>query len=181
MKTKNAVPSGNGNVDTHAKITKKLPYRKSSAVKMLERLADNAAKAQVPIVLFLASRWFHDNTAFRLAKCMLAFLRIKGNQAESVNSTARIVGMRKSFTVVFGRRGTIGYYKWGYGAGMIGMEDMSRTINGRSVKVEIRVGRDRQSESKRIYQAEVERSGGIYFIARTFAGFLDWYNNHFEG
>ena len=58
----------------------------------------------------------------------------------------------------------------------VGTADISATIGGRSVKIEVKVGRDRQSEAQRIYQQQVEAAGGIYYIATDFESFVKWYN-----
>lgn len=159
---------------------KKLPYRKGSAVKLLELLANEAARAKYPTVPYLAPRTFRDDSANGLTKCILSILRIKGHQAERINSTGRIIDKRKSYTDVVGRRRTIGSYDWVYGTTTKGTTDISATIAGHSVKIEVKIGIDRQSEAQRIYQAEVEQAGGIYFIARIFAGFLEWHNETFS-
>ena len=60
------------------------------------------------------------------------------------------------------------------------LEQMA-TIDGRAVKIEVKIGSDRQSQAQRDYQKAIEQSGGIYFIASSFEQFLDWYNVKFEG
>jgi hypothetical protein len=44
------------------------------------------------------------------------------------------------------------------------------------VKIEVKIGRDRQSEAQVEYQRQVEAAGGVYVIAKTFDGFLTWYD-----
>lgn len=166
-------------LDTQNKGNKKLSYRKSSAVKLLELLANEAARAKYPTVPYLAPRTFRDDSANGLTKCILAFLRIKGHQAERISSSGRLVDTRKTFCDVIGCQRTIGTGTWIKGNGTLGTADISATICGMSVKIEVKIGKDRQSDAQRIYQAEVERSGGIYFIARTFEGFYGWYNSNF--
>ena len=61
-----------------------------------------------------------------------------------------------------------------------GTADISCTIQGKSVKIEVKVGRDRQSEAQCKYQAQVEASGGVYYIAKDFESFYQWFNEMFE-
>lgn len=61
-----------------------------------------------------------------------------------------------------------------------GSADISATIAGRSVKIEVKIGLDRQSEAQRRYQATVERAGGLYFIAKDFTSFIEWYSKTFN-
>jgi hypothetical protein len=57
-----------------------------------------------------------------------------------------------------------------------GTADISLTLkNGLSVKVEVKWGKDRQSEAQKKYQAKIEKSGGIYLIIHKFEEFYDWY------
>ena len=49
-----------------------------------------------------------------------------------------------------------------------GSADISATIHGKSVKIEIKWGHDRQSQAKAKYQSEIEKAGGIYLIVHTF-------------
>lgn len=61
----------------------------------------------------------------------------------------------------------------------VGTADISATIRGRSVKIEVKIGRDRQSEAQKRYQASIEAAGGIYYIARNIDDFMQWYNQTF--
>jgi hypothetical protein len=171
-----AAPNGNG-IITHCKNTNNIRYCKTPAVKHLEKLADEAARQKYPNTppQWLAPRRFRDDSANGLTKCILTFLRIKGHQAERINSTGRIVDKRKTFTDVVGRRRTIGQYEWVYGTGTRGTADISATIAGKSVKIEVKIGSDRQSQAQHEYQKAVEQAGGIYFIATSFEQFYQWY------
>ena len=66
--------------------------------------------------------------------------------------------------------------KWTKGQGTKGTADISSTINGKSVKIEVKYGRDVQSEVQKQYQNKIETAGGIYYIARDFDKFVEWYN-----
>lgn len=163
------------------KGNKKSPYSKSSAVKMLERLADEDAKAKYPTVPYLAPRRFRDDSANSLTKCIIAFLRIKGHQAERISSSGRLVDTRKTFCDVIGCRRTIGTATWIKGNGTLGTADISATICGLSVKIEVKIGADRQSLYQKAYQQAILSAGGKYVIAKDFEDFYNWYNSNFGG
>jgi hypothetical protein len=57
-----------------------------------------------------------------------------------------------------------------------GSADISATIRGRSVKIEVKQ-KDKQSEVQKRYQESIEAAGGTYFIARTFDEFMIFYYN----
>jgi hypothetical protein len=58
-----------------------------------------------------------------------------------------------------------------------GSADISATIRGRSVKIEVKYGKDKQSEVQKKYQESIEQAGGTYFIARNFDEFMIFYCN----
>jgi len=61
----------------------------------------------------------------------------------------------------------------------VGSADISATIKGLTVMIEVKWGRDRQSEAQKVYQAKIEKAGGIYLIIRKFEEFYDWYYERF--
>lgn len=162
-------------------MTRKSPYKKSLAVKKLEQMATDAARAKYPNTppQWLAPRKYRDDTANGLTKCIIDFLKLSGWQAERISNTGRPIDERKTFIDVTGCQRTIGRVKWIPGSGTNGTSDISATIAGRAVKIEVKIGSDRQSPAQREYQKAIEQAGGIYIIARSFEQFLDWYNVKF--
>jgi hypothetical protein len=61
--------------------------------------------------------------------------------------------------------------------GMRGSGDIYSLIGGMTVWIEVKFKRDRQSDYQRQFQKEIERSGGQYWLIRTFDQFLETYNN----
>ena len=98
--------------------------------------------------------------------------------AERINCTGRYIDRSQTFEDVTGKVRTIGTGQWLPTSGVKGTADISAVIQGRAVKVEIKI-RDRQSEFQKKYQEATEAAGGIYLIIRTFAEFYDWYNSMF--
>lgn len=157
-------------------------YRKSEAVKYLESLANEAARKRYPNTptKYLAPRQYRDDTANGLTQCVIDFIRISGGQAERINSTGRRIDSQITFCDVIGCQRTIGSTKWIKGTGTNGTADISATIGGRSVKIEIKIGRDRMSEAQKLYQQSIEQAGGIYIVSSSFEQFLTWYNLKFR-
>jgi hypothetical protein len=116
-----------------------------------------------------------DDTANGLTKCVVEFIRLTGGMAERINCTGRYVDRSQTFTDVIGRTRTIGSGQWLPTSGVKGTADISAVIEGRAVKVEIKI-RDRQSEDQKRYQEATERAGGVYLIVRSFAEFKTWYD-----
>jgi len=147
----------------------KARYQKPQAVKDLERLAldyfrrnhPNFPEAAIP------PQSYRDDSANGLTRCIVDFIRLHGGQAERINTT----GMPE-------QRG--GRVVWRKSNTTKGSADISATIAGRSVKVEVKIGHDRQSEVQRRYQAAVEQAGGLYFIAKDFTQFVEWFYDTFK-
>ena len=123
---------------------------------------------------------YEDKTANGLTKCILDFLNLTGHFAERINTMGRIIDGRKQVIDIIGRTKTIGTTKYIPTTGTKGSSDISATINGKSVKIEVKIGSDRQSEAQKEYQKRTERSGGIYLIARDFESFYNDYKKIIE-
>ena len=98
-----------------------------------------------------------------LTKQIIKFIQLNGGQAERVNNIARKIENR--FVKSNMTKGTA---------------DIHCTIKGISVKIEVKIGRDRQSDAQKLYQQSIESTGGIYYIAKDFDSFYEWYNLNFK-
>jgi hypothetical protein len=152
------------------------------ALDVLNRLSFEAKKIKYPSVSeeCIPRTIYKDKTANELTKCIIDFLNFKQHQAERINSTGRIIDTRSSYIDIIGRSRTIGSVKWIKGTSTTGTADISATIAGKSVKIEVKIGNDKQSEAQRKYQSMIQRAGGFYVIAKTFQEFYDWYTEKFE-
>ena len=129
---------------------------------------------------------FEDKTANGLTKCVIAWLKLNGHQAERISNTGRWIDNSKIVTDYLGRKRKLGTGKYIKGSGTNGTADVSSTISvsmpgiptklGLSVKFEIKVGRDRQSEAQKDYQKDIEMASGQYYIVRSFDEFMNIYD-----
>jgi hypothetical protein len=53
-----------------------------------------------------------------------------------------------------------------------GIPDIVGVIDGRFYGIEIKFGRDRQSADQRVIELEITEAGGVYFIATSFADYV---------
>ena len=118
-----------------------------------------------------------DNSANSLTKSIIFYINATGNQAERIGNQGQY---REGAKIQVGT-GEIEYIKqlpgkWTKGQGTKGTADISSIINGKSVKIEVKYGRDIQSQVQKDYQNKIETAGGIYYIARDFDTFIEWYN-----
>lgn len=128
----------------------------------------------------LPSSRYSDKTANGLTRCIIAFLKYSGWQAERIANMGRpVVGKETRGDLVHGYH-VAKTVKWLPGGGTNGTADISSTIRGRSVKIEVKIGRDRQSSAQIRYAAAIVRSGGVYMIARDFDTWVEEYDKLME-
>jgi len=140
---------------------------------------------------YIATPKYNDTTANGLEKCIVDFLNLSGHQAERIKNMGRMLDNTKVVKDVMGITRTIGSKQYIKGTGTNGTSDISSTIKvtigdktfGLSVKWEVKIGKDRQSEAQKEYQVMIEESGGIYHVVTSFDDFYNKYllivkNNH---
>jgi hypothetical protein len=89
----------------------------------------------------------------------------------------RMIDKTQVVTDCIGRRKTIGSIQYIKGTSTNGTADISATIKGKSVKIEIKIGKDRMSQDQMKYRDAILRAGGVYFVSTDFDMFMDWYND----
>jgi len=107
---------------------------------------------------------YEDSTANGLTKCIIDYLSLHGHQTERVNCMGRPLPVGN------------GLYKLGKTTMDKGTADISATVYGWSVKIEIKVGTDKLSSYQINYAKRVQHAGGFYFVARDFESFLVWFD-----
>lgn len=117
-----------------------------------------------------------DSTTNGLTQCVIKWIQLNGYQAERISNTGRMIDTSRKVTNVVGQVGIIGGKKWIKGTGTNGTADISATIQGRSVKIEIKFGADRLSQDQIEYGNNVTRAGGIYLVVRDFDQFVVWWD-----
>ena len=153
---------------------------KSEAVKQLESLALEKLKNRYPTNPYLPKVSYSDATTNGLTKCVIDYITLRGYHAERINSTGAVKDNRTTSTDVLGNVRTIGSVQWIKSNTQTGTADVSATIQGRTVKIEIKckaTGDNIQSEAQKNYQRQIENAGGTYLIVRTFEDFYNWFNH----
>jgi hypothetical protein len=145
------------------------------ALKELEHLADRKKREQHPSVPehALPKTKFTDTTTNGLTRAIIAWLELNGHWASRINTTGRYL-QGQQYTDVLGHRKQLPG-KWIPGTTRRGTADIHAVINGRHVSIEVKIGRDRMSESQHETQQAIEHSGGVYFIVRSFDEFMEHY------
>jgi len=126
---------------------------------------------------YIALTEWADNSANSLTKSIIFYINATGNQAERIGNQGQY---REGNKIQVGT-GEIAYTKqlpgkWTPGQGTKGTADISATINGKSVKIEVKQ-KDKQSDVQKKYQESIEKAKGVYVIMRNFDDFVVWYDD----
>ena len=129
---------------------------------------------------YIPKRKYTDANANGLTKCIIHFVKANGYQAERISNTGRYIDNSKVVTDSMGFQKRIGSGKYIKGTGTNGTADISaiiKTIKGTVIpwKIEVKIGKDRQSEAQKKYQKDIENVGGIYTIVKDFDEFMNDY------
>lgn len=118
-------------------------------------------------------KYTKGKSAPKCEKNIVEFINLSGHQAEKINTMGReIVGkdVHTSLGTIKGKRTFIPT------TGTKGSSDISCTVYGLTVKIEVKLGYDSQSVAQKKYEAAIVKAGGIYFIAHSEDDFLiRWY------
>lgn len=118
---------------------------------------------------------FTDKTANGLTKSVIAWIQLHNGQAERINTMGRFLPGKTVGTGMYGVKQLKGKYI--PTTSTKGSSDVSATIKGRSVKIEIKIGTDKQSDNQRKYQADIEAAGGLYWLVHSFDEFIQQWND----
>jgi hypothetical protein len=136
-------------------------YRKSTAVKELERMANEAAMFKHPTCPHLAPRKFRDDTANGLTQCIVQYITFRGGFASRINNQGTYSTKLRKYIPGTSRKG---------------LADVMATFKGFSLHIEVKIGNDRQSEAQKKVESAVISSGGFYYVSHSFTEFKKWFD-----
>jgi hypothetical protein len=120
---------------------------------------------------------FTDKTANGLTKAIVTYINLIGGQAERISSMGRVIDGRKVVTNVLGQQGIIGSQTYIKGTSTNGTADISAIYKGKSLKIEVKILKDKQSDAQKIYEQNVIKAGGFYILAKDWNGFIEQFYN----
>ena len=59
-----------------------------------------------------------------------------------------------------------------------GIPDVIGIIKGRFIGIEIKIGRDKQSDDQKLREQEINSAEGLYYIAKDFDTFKKWFDDN---
>jgi len=140
------------------KERKKDTYRKPDSVKLLEQMLADDYHAKHPTLPIVYDK-MRDDTANGLTKCIVNYLKLKGHYVTRINSQGTYSHKLGRYIPSTARKG---------------LADIEALINGRLYAIEVKIGRDVQSQHQKDVELDIIKSGGSYFIARDFTSFVQY-------
>lgn len=133
----------------------------------------------------LPSVKFSDSDTKKLENCILDFLKFNGHHAVRQHTTGTRIDKRKIVSDCIGRVRQIGSVQWVAGQNEVGRADILAKImvnfKGRlipvSVEIEVKFGKDFQSEKQKEFEQNLKDIGAYYTITKDFDSFLIWYDD----
>lgn len=135
----------------------------TNALKELVKLDMEAQRAKYPNhpPTLIIKPTYSTSTANGLTKAIVKYITLLGGMASRINST----GVYDKETGAY-RTGTT----------KRGFSDINACYKGRAIYIEVKIGRDKQSEHQKRFEQQIQASGGLYFIAKDFDSFYNWFN-----
>ena len=108
---------------------------------------------------------YTDRNTNGLTRMIIDWLRFTGNHAERVNTMGRQIKAKSGRQV------------WIKTTATKGSADIHAVIRGRAAMIEVkcRCTKDRIRPKQEQYATRIQHAGGLYFIARDFESFYQWY------
>lgn len=124
---------------------------------------------------------WNDKATNGLTKAIIDWLTYSGHYANRINTQgqARVKKIPRHSLIT----GKIEYTdKVHYSKSMTakGTPDIDSIINGLSVKIEVKAGKDRIRDNQVTQGNRITAAGGIYFVARDMDQFVNWYRKTFH-
>ncbi len=138
-------------------------YIKPDSVKLLEAMATTNARQKYPTIPAhaLAPRKFRDDTANNLTTCIVTYISLNGGFASRINNQGTYNTKLNRFIPGTSRKG---------------LADIIAAYRGLSLHIEVKIGRDKLSKYQKSVRIDVERSGGLFYVAHNFSEFKEWFD-----
>lgn len=137
---------------------------KRGNIEILEQLKLDESKLKHPNVPDFArvKPRYKTDDANGLTKAIIDFIDLSGGWATRISTEGRYIESLKKRIPSSVKKGTA---------------DIHAVYHGKHLSIEVKIGKDRQSDEQKDVQKSVTDAGGHYYIASTFDGFHQWITN----
>lgn len=118
---------------------------------------------------------FTDTTSNGLTNCIIDWINLSGGHAVRINTMG--VVRKEKIQLAFGNTREI--VRFTPSTTAKGTFDITATIQGRSVKIEVKIGHDKLSDAQIRQMNKEQAAGALCFIAKDMQSFVQWYEMHF--
>jgi len=139
------------------KKVRKPSYKKPQSIKQLEIQEFEYKKQRHPDNPAVIKRSFRDDTANGLTNCVCKWLKINNYYGARVNTMGNYNPKLK---------------KWVYSGSTRGAADINAIIDGKSIQIEVKAGKDKPRPEQLEVAEKVRSAGGYYIFVKTFDDFL---------
>jgi len=115
---------------------------------------------------------YSDTTANGLTKAIKAFCDLQGVMCSRTGSEGRYRAGQQVVDVVGRTRIMKGTWLPGLN---VGQGDLQIVLKGKVYSVEVKIGKDRQSEVQKEFQEKLERAGGVYVVVKSWREFYEYF------
>lgn len=145
--------------------TKKIKNPKSEELKILEQLHHQRKAAMSSMKPeYIPMTRFSDDSANELTNAVICYINLIGGWATKISVEGRYIEK-------IGKRVTSSVKK--------GTADIHACLKGKHLSIEVKYGKDRQSDHQKEVERDIKAAEGYYYIARDFASFFQWINQEF--
>jgi hypothetical protein len=114
---------------------------------------------------------YNDTTSNGLTNCIIDWIKYSGWDANRINTQGQVRKERIQLASGY-HRDNITYTP---ATTRKGTADIHAIVKGRHISIEVKIGRDKQSDHQEAEQQRVTNAGGIYYIAKDMQSFVDWW------
>ena len=145
----------------------------SSWKKQLKRMKLDNIKAKAPGFFDLSGGYemkvkpYNDNTSNGLTAAIIDFIIFSGGDANRINTQGQL-------------RKVKGSMKWTHGNTRQGTAGIHAIYQGQHISIEIKIGRDKQSDAQISEAARIRKAGGLYFVASNMNSFMYLWDQNFK-
>lgn len=156
-----------------------------NAIQRLKELETEFSKLAFPNVPHHTSPGYFSKSRETngMTRCIIRWIELNGYFAERTGTMGRMIDNTEIVTNVLGQQKKIGSMEYIKGSGTVGSSDIKASVNGKTVYIEVKnkyTNDNRQSPDQIKYQKKIELAGGVYYIARCFDSFVDWWDLNYK-
>jgi len=137
--------------------------------KLIKRFPDNDQEWINKFWYKSAIEYTKGSTAAKIEKNIITYIKLLGHHAEKHSVTGREVTGKDIRTALGTIKGKKTYIP---SQSQKGSADVTATIFGLSLKIEVKKGKDRMSDEQKKYRDQIIKAGGFYFVAHDENDFL---------